>query len=71
MLHVLPDGTIQTQQEVEGRLLDLNRQLNRDFFVPHEEQLEVAYRDQGMRVAFTERAAWGEPKLEASDVEYH
>jgi uncharacterized protein (DUF488 family) len=69
--HVLPDGTVQTQLDVEERLLDLNRDLNHDFFVPREEKLEAAYRDQGMRVAFTERATWDEPKWEASDVEYH
>jgi uncharacterized protein (DUF488 family) len=69
--HVLADGTFQSQHDVEERLLDLNRELNHDFFVPREQKLEIAYRDQGMRVAFTERASWGEPKWEAGDVQYH
>jgi uncharacterized protein (DUF488 family) len=68
--HVLPDAAIQSQEDVEDRLLKLNRQLNRDFFVPHDEELEIAYRDQSMRVAFTERASWEAPTWEASDVQY-
>jgi uncharacterized protein (DUF488 family) len=68
--HILPDGTCQSQREVESRLLDLNRQANHDFFVPPEEQLQRAYRDQGMRVAFTEKSAWDDSKWEMSDVEY-
>lgn len=71
VLHVLPDGKVQSQNDIEERLLDLNREVNHDFFVPREEKLEIAYRDQGLRVAFTEKASWGEPKWEASDVEYH
>lgn len=71
MIHVLPDGTVQAQHDIEERLLDLNRQLNHDFFSPRQEMLKTAYRDQGMRVAFTERNVWGEQKWEASDVEYH
>jgi uncharacterized protein (DUF488 family) len=70
VLHILPDGKVQSQYDIEERLLDLNREANHDFFVPREEKLEAAYRDQGMRVAYTEKASWGEPKLEASDVHY-
>lgn len=68
--HVLPDGGIESQEELEERLLKLNRRLNLDFFVSHEEELEVAYRDHGMRVAFTEKAAWDDVKWEAADVDY-
>lgn len=71
ILHVLPDGKVQSQHDVEERLLDINRQLNHDFFSPRHELLDVAYRDQGMRVAFTERDVWTEPKWEVGDVEYN
>ena len=69
--HLLPNEPVQSQRDVEERLLDLNREVNHDFFVPRDEKLDLAYRDQGMRVAFTEKTSWGEPKWEASDVEYH
>lgn len=71
IIHVLPDETSQSQQAVEARLLKLNRQLNHDFFVPHDEQLEIAYRDQSVRVAFTERPTRNETSWEFNDVEYH
>lgn len=70
VLHILLDGSIQSQHDIEERLLDLNKEVNHDFFMPREEKLGAAYRDQGMRVAYTEKASWGEPKLEASDVRY-
>lgn len=70
VLHILPDASIQSQLDIEERLLDLNKEVNHDFFMPRQEKLEAAYRDQGMRVAYTEKASWGAPKLEASDVHY-
>jgi hypothetical protein len=68
--HLLSDGSIQTQQDIEERLLDLNSESNLDFFVPRNEKLELAYRDQGMRVAFTEKNSWSDSSWEATDVEY-
>jgi len=70
VLHILPDATVESQHDIEERLLDLNKEVNHDFFMPREEKLQAAYRDQGMRVAYTEKVSWGEAKLEASDVLY-
>jgi uncharacterized protein (DUF488 family) len=70
VLHILADASVQSQRDIEERLLNLNREMNHDFFMPREEKLQFAYRDQGMRVAYTEKASWGEPKLEANDVHY-
>ena len=70
VLHILSDASTQSQHDIEEHLLDLNKEVNHDFFMPREEKLEAAYRDQGMRVAYTEKASWGEPRLEANDVHY-
>jgi uncharacterized protein (DUF488 family) len=71
VLHILPDASVQSQVDIEGRLLRINRQLNHDFFMPEEKQLEVAYRDQALKVAYTERSIVSASGWEAADVQYH
>lgn len=69
--HLLPLGGIQSQKDIEERLLDLRRELNHDLFLSRERKLESAYRDHGRRVAFTEKAYGSSPIEESTDVEYY
>jgi uncharacterized protein (DUF488 family) len=71
VVHVIPGAAIQSQRDIEERLLNINRQVNRDLFVPADVQLQAAYRGQGMRVAFSEKSCANRPAWEVGDVEYY
>ncbi|TIX92776.1 DUF488 domain-containing protein [Rhizobium sp. P44RR-XXIV] len=53
--HILGNGAIIDQGEVEARLLDMAGKNDDDLFDPVEKRLAAAYRDRAMRVAFAER----------------
>ena len=52
--HILSDGKIISQSDVEDRLLDMAGRQNDDMFSSREERLAIAYRDQARKVAFVE-----------------
>jgi uncharacterized protein (DUF488 family) len=53
--HVLSDGKIVAQQQIEEKLLAMSGRDTDDFFVPKIERLNAAYRDRSLKVAYTER----------------
>jgi uncharacterized protein (DUF488 family) len=69
--HLLSDESVQTQEDIEERLLKLSGQMNGDFFAPHSERLSSAYRDRSRRVAYAERPAIYPSEWEALDVQYN
>jgi uncharacterized protein (DUF488 family) len=52
--HILSDGTVATQAQIEDRLLELAGCNSDDLFAPREERLATAYRDRARKVAFAE-----------------
>jgi uncharacterized protein (DUF488 family) len=69
--HLLADGSVQTQQDIEDRLLKMSGHMNGDFFVPHSERLSAAYRDRGRRVAYAEQPSSFPSEWETLDVQYN
>ena len=59
ILHILDDGTIETHEESEMRLLKLARMEQADLFKSMHEQLEEAYDHQGRRIAYRETPTGG------------
>jgi uncharacterized protein (DUF488 family) len=58
--HVLPEGRVEDQAEIEEKLLALEGRDADDFFASREERLNIAYRERARRVAFAEQDS-GEP----------
>ena len=52
--HILRDGTLQTQTEIEMNLLKLYKEETFDLFASPEEGLNIAYKKRAMRVAYNE-----------------
>lgn len=52
--HIQANGAIVTQDEVEGRLLELSGRGGDDLFAPREDRLAAAYRDRTRKVAFVQ-----------------
>jgi uncharacterized protein (DUF488 family) len=52
--HILSDGTVASQAQIENRLLELAGRRSDDLFASHEERLAAAYRDRAHKVAFAE-----------------
>jgi len=52
--HILSNGKIVSQTDIENRLLSMTGRQNDDMFAPREERLAVAYRERGRKVAFAE-----------------
>ena len=52
--HILSDGSIATQSDIEDSLLKMAATDHEDLFAPREERLNVAYRDRARRVAYAE-----------------
>lgn len=52
--HILSDGTVATQAQIEDRLLELAGCKSDDLFASREERLAAAYRDRARKVAFAE-----------------
>lgn len=69
--HLLADESIQTQQDIEDRLLKMSGQMNGDFFAPHSERLSSAYRERSRRVAYAERSASYPSEWGTLDVQYN
>ena len=53
--HILADGRIAPQTDIEARLLRISGREGDDLFAPREERLSAAYRERARRVAFAER----------------
>jgi uncharacterized protein (DUF488 family) len=49
--HILRNGTVESNENTEDRLLVLRRQTEGDLFVPRADRLAAAYRAQGHRIA--------------------
>ncbi len=54
IVHILPDGRIETHEEAESRLLKECKLQNQDFLVTDEERLDLAYQRRGEQIAFEE-----------------
>jgi uncharacterized protein (DUF488 family) len=52
--HILSDGSLQSQEVIEERLLKLAGRPHDDFFSSREERISAAYRERARRVAFAE-----------------
>ena len=64
--HVLPDGSISTQANIEERLLQMAASDHEDLFAPRADRLAAAYRDRARKVAYT--LSSGAPLAEKRDV---
>ena len=54
--HILPDGQIVFQSEIDDRLLSMSGRGQDDLFASREEQLSAAYRERARKVAYAEAA---------------
>ncbi len=52
--HILSNGQIVSQSDIENRLLDMAGRQNDDMFASREERLAIAYRDRARKVAFAD-----------------
>jgi len=52
--HILDDGRIVSQSEIEDKLLEVSGRNNEDLFAPPAERLATAYRERARKVAFSE-----------------
>ncbi len=52
--HILSDGAVASQGQIEDRLLELAGRKSEDLFAPREERLAAAYKDRAQKVAFAE-----------------
>lgn len=52
--HILDNGNVVSQDEIEDKLLDLSGRKADDFFTPRAERLASAYRDRARKIAFAE-----------------
>lgn len=50
--HILSDGQIIAQSEIEDRLLKMSGRANDDMFATRDERLAAAYRERGRKIAF-------------------
>jgi len=53
--HIMGDGHLVSQAEIEDKLLELSRRSMDDLFAPRAERLAAAYRERARRVAFAEQ----------------
>jgi uncharacterized protein (DUF488 family) len=53
--HIMSNGQIVEQKEIEAKLMDLSGKNNDDLFEPMEKRLAAAYLDRASKVAFAER----------------
>ena len=65
MEHILEDGSLQTTEEAEARMLDKTNIEKTDFYIPHSELINDAYDKQGLDIAWVEP----ETKLKNSQIE--
>jgi uncharacterized protein (DUF488 family) len=70
MGHILADGQIISQGQVEDKLLAMSGRTSKDFFVPLAEQLNAAYRERSLKVAYAERGYEAHDTDEMMDVKY-
>jgi uncharacterized protein (DUF488 family) len=52
--HILDNGNVVSQDEIEDKLLELTGRNTDDFFAPRAERLATAYRERARKVAFAE-----------------
>jgi uncharacterized protein (DUF488 family) len=70
MGHILANGEIISQEQVENKLLAMSGRTSKDFFVPLAEQLNAAYRERSLKVAYAERTYEPNDTDEMIDVKY-
>lgn len=68
--HILSNGEIISQNQIEQKLLAMSGRDKEDFFVPRTERLKAAYRDRSLKVAYTERESDPVDENEMLDVKY-
>lgn len=56
VMHALSDGSVETHNEAEARLLHLFDRADEDLFLPPSERVAEAYQRQGGRIAYQEEA---------------
>jgi len=66
--HILEDGAIESQSQLEERLLKLTGVEGESLFMSREQAIELAYEKQGDRIAFTRSK--GEPLSEETRFEH-
>jgi hypothetical protein len=54
--HILSDGQIASQAEIEDKLLAMSGRAHEDLFASREERLAAAYRERAHKVAYAEAA---------------
>lgn len=59
--HILDNGNVISQGEIEDKLLDLSGRNADDLFAPRDERLAAAYRERARKVAFVEPPGPGGP----------
>ncbi|HPO17441.1 MAG TPA: DUF488 domain-containing protein [Candidatus Hydrogenedentes bacterium] len=64
--HILPDGSLETHEELESRLLSICRFPEGDMFKSREEFVADAYLMQGERVAYQDEAMSDEEQVKVS-----
>lgn len=68
--HILSEGAVVAQQQIEEELLAMSGRSTEDFFVPRSEQLRAAYRDRSLKVAFSDAGAEHPDLDELAEVRY-
>ena len=53
VLHILKNESILNQNQIEDRLLEMHSSLHDDLFLPRDDRLRAAYREQNERVAYS------------------
>jgi hypothetical protein len=56
VVHILPDGDVETQTEAERRLLEECNLQNEDLFLTRTDRIIEAYQRRGARIAYEEPA---------------
>jgi uncharacterized protein (DUF488 family) len=52
--HILSNGAVIDQEQIEQQLMDLSGRADKDLFDSHDQRRALAYRDRASRVAYTE-----------------
>ncbi len=57
IFHILADGSLETQEHAEARLLEAHHAQEPDLFAPREQRLETAYRSRAQEIAYVEQSS--------------
>ncbi|MFO1500939.1 MAG: DUF488 domain-containing protein [Verrucomicrobiota bacterium] len=64
--HILADGSLESQEEAESRLLKLLGMSQPSLFATHDQIVERAYDEQGLRIAFRRTASHSDDEAHAA-----